>query len=74
MKLKEDKDLINQPKMLEGTQGVEISQLKERISQLEDELKGCDKKIEALTSERADLVEQVQTQKAEALSTRELLK
>ena len=57
MKLKEDEDLIIQPEMLEGTQGVEISQLKERISQLEDELKGCDKKIEALTSERADLVE-----------------
>ena len=61
MKLKEDEDLINQLEMLEGTQAVEISQLKERVSQLEDELKGYEKKIEALTSDRADLIGQVQT-------------
>ena len=53
---------------------MENSQLKERVSQLEDELKGCDKKIEALTSKRVDLVEQVQTREAKALSARELLK
>ena len=47
--------------MLEGSQEVEISRLKEMVSQFKDELKGRDKKIEALTSERADLAEQVQT-------------
>ena len=60
--------------MLEGTQAVGISQLKERVSKLDDELKGCDKKIEALTSERVDLIRHVQTREAEVLSARELLK
>ena len=60
--------------MLEGTQAVKISWLKEKVSQLEDELKGRDKNIQALTSERVDLIEQVQTREVEALSTKELLK
>ena len=59
LKLKENEDLITQLEMLEGTQAVEISRLKERVSQLEDELRGCDQKIEALNSDRADLIEQV---------------
>ena len=49
LKLKKNEDFINQLEMLKGTQAVEISRLKERVSQLEDELKGHDKKIEALT-------------------------
>ena len=53
---------------------MEISWLKERVSKLEDELKSRDKKIEASTSERANLIGQVQTQEVVALSTRELLK
>ena len=61
MLLKEDKDFINRLEVLEGSQEVEISRLKEMVSQFKDELKGRDKKIEALTSERADLAEQVQT-------------
>ena len=39
LKLKEDEDLITQLETLEGTQTVEISQLKERVSQLEDKLR-----------------------------------
>ena len=50
LKLKENEDLINPLEMLEGTQAVEISQLKERFGKLKDELKGRHKKIEALTS------------------------
>ena len=38
--------------MLEGTQAVEISRLKEKVSKLEDKLKGCNEKIEALTTEK----------------------
>ena len=60
--------------MLEETQAVEISQLKERISKLKDELKGHGEKIEALTIEKADLIGQVATQEGEALSAKELLK
>ena len=60
--------------MLEGTQVVEISRLKEKVSQLEDELKRYDQKIETLTSEKAGLIEQVQTQEAEAFSANESLK
>ena len=45
--------------MLKWTQAVEISRLKERVRKLKDELKGCDKKIEALTSEMANLIGQV---------------
>ena len=74
LKLKENKDLINRLEMLEGTQAVEISWLKERVGKLEDELKGRDKKIKVLTSEKVDLIVQVHTQEAEALSARELLK
>ena len=47
--------------MLEGTHAVKISQLKERISKLEDKLKGHDERIEALTTKRADLIRQVAT-------------
>ena len=36
LKLKEDEDLIAQRETLEGTQAVEISRLKKRVSQLED--------------------------------------
>ena len=71
---KKNKDLINQLEKLERTQEVEISQLKEKVSKLEDELKSRDKKIKALTLERANLIGQVQTQEAVALSARELLK
>ena len=74
LKLKENKDLINRLEMLEGTQAVEISWLKEKVGKLEDELKGCDKKIKVLTSEKVDLIVQVHTREAEALSARELLK
>ena len=42
LKLKEEKDLIAWLEMLEGTQVVEISWMKERASQLEDELRSCD--------------------------------
>ena len=56
LKLKENEDLINQLEMLEGTQAVEIFWLKKRVSKLEDELKSRDKRIEALTTKRADLI------------------
>ena len=74
LKLKEDEELIDQFEMLKGTQAVEIFRLKERVSQPKDELKGCNKKIEALTSEKVDLIEQVQTREAKALSAKESLK
>ena len=56
LKLKKGEDLIAWLEMLKGTHAVEISQLQERVSQLEDELKGPDQKIEALTSERVGLI------------------
>ena len=61
LKLKEDEDLIARLEKLEGTQAMEISQLKEKVSQLKDELRGRDKKIEAFTLERTGLTKQVQT-------------
>ena len=61
LKLKENEDLIKPLEMLQGTQAVEISQLKERISKLEEELKGRDERIGALTTKRVDLIRQVAT-------------
>ena len=49
LKLKEDEDLIARLETLEGTQVVEISRMKKRVSQLEEELRGHDQKTKALT-------------------------
>ena len=56
LKLKKDEDLIARLEMFEGTQVVEISWQNERVSQLKDELRVHDQKIEALTLERVDLI------------------
>ena len=48
--------------------------MKERIIQLKNELKGHDQKIEALTSEMAYHIEQVQTREAKAMLAKESLK
>ena len=52
---------------------MEISKLKEEVKRLEGELRGWDQGIEALTK-RADLIDQVISLEAEAITARDFLK
>ena len=60
--------------MLEGNQVAEVSKLKEEIKRLESELRSRDQGIEALMAERANLIDQVMSLEAEAITARDSLK
>ena len=60
--------------MLGGNQVVEISKLKEEVKRLEGELRSHNQRIEALMAKMADLVDQVVSWEAEAITTKDSLK
>ena len=73
-RLEEKESHIKRLEVLEGTQVVEISRLNEEVKRLEDKLRSHDQGIEALMVERADLVDQVMSWEAEAMTARDSLK
>ena len=60
--------------MLEGNQAVEISKLKDDVKTLNDELRSDDQGIEALRTEKADLINQVMSWEVKATTARHSVK
>ena len=74
LKLKENEDLIKRMEAIEISQAEELSRLREENNKLENGLRSCDEKIEALVGYNTNLIDKVINFEAKAWAAQEYLK